>query len=119
MTFQQRTRRAFLWGTLMILAGGVVNYILQKWGEEIIPYLLYRPLYVISGLVAFAGILSIVFVGCIRPIHRWLWLNGLSQSQLLKSSRDMMVTGPGSGFWHWWLHVDESGKDLDGRNGQS
>ena len=57
--------------------------------------------------------LALVFGVVMRSLQRWFWFAGkIGESPLF---RRRILTGWASGFWRWWLHIDENGDDLDRR----
>lgn len=58
--------------------------------------------------------LFLMFGVLMRTIQRWLWFT-LKFKESYPRYHQRIVTGWASGFWRWWLHIDENGDDLDRR----
>ena len=70
----------------------------------------------VPGMVMASGMM-IAFLQFGRIAHRWMWLQGMRQSDVHPNMRrTLLLTNkvPFLGVVRWWLHIDIDGGDLDG-----
>lgn len=58
--------------------------------------------------------LFLMFGVLMRTVQRWFWFK-LNFKDGYPRYHQRFVRGWASGFWRWWLHIDENGEDLDRR----
>ena len=115
MTFRDQGRWSLKWSAIALLTATAMIGLMILTAEPGIHHpLLMRIAFIPQTAIAIS--LVLFFFGVVaRSAHCWLYLRSSEGLMLYPriTLRERFTTYGDAGFFRWWLHIDEQGKDRD------